>query len=300
MTFYAVGGAAEAALANGVSGLITVADSSHIIVSYQGGVIDTFLGSFSYGANSTVFGTLSAIQETYFGAPAYSLTDLNIAAGPVASALISGDNPTILSLIFGANDSIMGSTNGEIIEGGAGNDVIIALDGNDTVDGGDGNDDVNGNKGDDIVLGGAGDDTVRGGQGNDTISGGDGNDPHVNGNIGDDIVHGGNGNDTVYGGQGSDTLYGDAGDDLLSGDLGNDLLFGGAGADRFTIAHGGGFDWVGDFNAAEGDRIQLAPGTAYAVTSVSGQVVIDLGAGDELGLVGVAAGSFSNAWIVFG
>ena len=82
--------------------------------------------------------------------------------------------------------------------------------------------------------------------------------------------------------------------------MGNDILWGDAGADRFTIARNGGFDWVADFNAAEGDQIQLAPGTAYSVTSVGGQVVIDLGGGDELGLAGVPAASFSSAWIVFG
>jgi hypothetical protein len=33
---------------------------------------------------------------------------------------------------------------------------------------------------------------------------------------------------------------------------------------------------------------------------ISGQVVIDLGGGDQLGLAGIAAGSFSADWIVFG
>ncbi|HTK33880.1 MAG TPA: NF038122 family metalloprotease [Caulobacteraceae bacterium] len=193
-----------------------------------------------------------------------------------------------------------GTTAGDNLTGSTSADFIRGLDSNDTIDGGAGSDDVNGNKGDDIVHGGDGNDFVRGGQGNDTVYGDVGDDPHVNGNLGDDLVRGGAGNDTLYGGQGQDTLYGDDGNDLLSGDIGVDALFGGAGADRFVIARGGGFDWVGDFNPAEGDRIQLAPGTTYTVTSFQGQVVIDLGGGDELGLAGVAAGSFNASWLVFG
>jgi Ca2+-binding RTX toxin-like protein len=198
------------------------------------------------------------------------------------------------------NDSIDGNTGSDSLQGGDGNDVIRGMDGNDTVDGGAGNDDVNGNQGDDLVSGGDGADTVRGGQGNDTVSGGAGDDPHVNGNLGNDIVHGDDGNDTVYGGQGNDTIYGDAGNDRLSGDLGNDILFGGPGADQFAFAPGGGQDWVGDFNAAEGDKILLPVGTAYTVTSYLGQVVISLGNGDQIGLAGIPSASFTTDWIIFG
>lgn len=201
--------------------------------------------------------------------------------------------------IYGPNgsDQLWGGLNNDTIDGGAGADTIIALDGDDSVQGGVGNDDVNGNVGADTVRGGEGDDWVRGGKGNDTIYGDAGNDPHVNGNIGNDSVSGGDGDDTVYGGQDNDTLYGDAGNDLLSGDIGVDILFGGLGADRFTIRAGGGVDWVGDFNLAQGDRVQLAPGTAYTLTTYEGQVMIDLGNGDRLGLAGVS--SVSGDWLVY-
>ena len=86
----------------------------------------------------------------------------------------------------------------------------------------------------------------------------------------------------------------------MSGDLGADILYGGAGADRFVLRAGGGTDWVGDFSAAAGDRIQLAPGTTYSVSAVSGQVMISLGGGDQIGLAGIADTSFSSSWIVFG
>ena len=184
--------------------------------------------------------------------------------------------------------------------GGQNDDFIRGLNGDDIIYGDEGNDDVNGNQGQDLVDGGDGDDTVRGGQGNDEVYGGEGNDGHVNGNIGNDIVRGGNGNDTVYGGQNDATLYGDAGDDRLSGDLGNDILYGNSGADRFVMLATGGVDWVADFNAAEGDRVQLATGQAYSVVNVSGQVYIQLTGGGAIGLAGVSFASFDSSWVMFG
>ncbi len=112
-------------------------------------------------------------------------------------------------------------------------------------------------------------------------------------------MYGGDGNDTVYGGQGNDTVYGGAGDDLISGDLGNDILYGGPGADRFAFRPGGGVDWIADFNSAEGDRIVLPAGTAYTVTTYQGQAVVDLGHGDQIGLVGVSPSQMGD-WLVFG
>ncbi|HTK33842.1 MAG TPA: calcium-binding protein [Caulobacteraceae bacterium] len=280
-------------------GFVTVADTTHIVVSSPGAWSDTFYGSFTYGLNGSVTGgVLTEVDETNGSLPVLTVTNLSIAAAPYATAVLAGDTNTALNLLTAGSDSIQGSIYGDGVYGGGGNDTVIALDGNDTIDGGDGNDDVNGNKGEDAVLGGAGDDTVRGGQGDDTIFGGDGNDPHVNGNIGNDSVSGGNGNDTVYGGQGNDTILGDAGNDSLSGDLGNDIMLGGAGADRFYIAPGGGIDAIGDFHPGEGDRIAMPAGTHYTVTSVSGQVVLDLGAGTEIVLTGIAAGTFSADWVI--
>jgi hypothetical protein len=205
------------------------------------------------------------------------------------------------------DDSIAGGNGSEAFDGGAGNDTVSGgagddsvrgLEDNDSIDGGSGNDDVNGNTGNDIVVGGTGNDTVRGGQGSDYVDGGADSDAHVNGNIGNDEVHGGEGNDTCYGGQDNDTVFGDAGDDRLSGDLGNDILIGGDGADRFAIVRGGGADWVQDFNFAAGDRIQLAVGQTYTVTTYLGQTIIDLGGGTTIGLSGVAG--FDASWVVFG
>jgi hypothetical protein len=256
------------------------------------GVTASFYGRYTFDQTGHLSGgVVDEVVQIFDGQLLSHTYNVGASAIPFFVAVADVDSPTLHGMVFGGPDDITGSSQA---------DLIIALDGNDTVDGAAGDDDVNGNLGQDIVHGGAGADSVRGGKDNDTVYGDGGDDGHVNGNIGDDIVHGGDGADTVYGGQGQDTLFGDAGDDLLSGDLGFDVLMGGAGADRFTIRAGGGFDWVADFNAAEGDRILLAPGAAFTVGSASGQVVIDLGGGTFLGLAGVPSAAFSADWIVVG
>jgi Ca2+-binding RTX toxin-like protein len=242
------------------------------------------------------------------GAPIANLSAADFIFASSAGGSSVGSNGT--DDLFGAagSDTVLGAGGGDrinagagadLVDGGEGADTILGLDGMDSVHGGASGDDVNGNLGEDWVFGEDGADTVRGGQGNDTIDGGVGADAHVNGNIGNDLVMGGEENDTVYGGRDSDTLQGQSGDDWLSGDLGNDIMFGGVGADRFLFRAGSGIDWVGDFNAAEGDRIQLATGTAFTVASVQGQAVVTLSGGDAIGLAGVGASSFSAGWIVF-
>ena len=271
-------------------------------------------------------GVINSLQEFSSGLLLFDVTGMSADAVLVFGALKIGAFQTAMGLMFagadqgtgsaladslrgyggadtlsggGGNDSIDGDAGGDSLSGGAGADLMRGLDDNDTLDGGAGDDDINGNLGADIVRGGDGADIVRGGQGNDTVLGEAGDDVHVNGNLGDDQVFGGTGNDTLFGGQGSDTLSGDAGDDRLSGDLGSDVLIGGAGADRFVAARGSGLDWVADFNAAEGDRVLLAPGTAYTLTTISGQVALSLGGGDMLGLVGVTAVPLGE-WVLFG
>ncbi|MEL6555498.1 MAG: calcium-binding protein [Cyanobacteria bacterium J06621_11] len=86
--------------------------------------------------------------------------------------------------------------------------------------------------------GGAGDDSLTGGSGDDTLIGG-------------------TGNDTLIAGNGDDSLNGGAGDDILiAGRFGNDTLLGGLGADSFNL-NARGFADIQDFNATEGDRIQI-------------------------------------------
>jgi Ca2+-binding RTX toxin-like protein len=301
--------------------------ATQIGIDFGGGAGLILKGTgLTFGTDGSWTGGTFTGFEDYYGIATAGV----VASGssvPVAnfiSLVNGGDFTGLLNAFFGGVDSISGSpfadylngVNGadtvsgldgdDILDGGAGDDVVLGgngadsirgLEDNDTIDGGAGDDDVNGNQGIDLVRGGAGNDTVRGGQGNDVIYGDDGDDGHVNGNIGDDQVYGGAGNDTLFGGQGSDTLRGEDGNDWISGDLGNDSLVGGAGADRFQFRVGSGVDVVGDFNYAAGDRVQLAPGTAYTATTVGADAVITLGVGDQIILTGTGAAAAD--WVVF-
>jgi len=175
------------------------------------------------------------------------------------------------------NDVIGAGAGSSRLFGGAGDDVLRAGPGNSWLDGGGGNDTLTaegagaftlvGGSGDDLIFGGALRDVIYGGDGNDTAYGGYGND-EIRGDAGNDLIFGDQGADTLIGGTGHDTLsggslgdllFGGDGDDFLNGGFGFDRLNGGAGADTFF--HLGvpdhGSDWIQDYNAAEGDVLQI-------------------------------------------
>lgn len=141
---------------------------------------------------------------------------------------------------------------------------LRALDGNDTIVGSSSGEAINGNIGFDSLLGGAGDDTLRGGRDSDRIFGEAGDDI-LNGNLGQDLVLAGDGNDLVRGGQDEDLLVGGNGRDTLIGDFDTDDLIGSDGDDLFvlrteTAALIDSFaDWIIDFNPAD-DTIGLTGG----------------------------------------
>lgn len=66
-------------------------------------------------------------------------------------------------------------------------------------------------------------------------------------------VRGTPGPDVMSGGAGYDVLQGGAGDDVLIGGPDGSTLFGQAGADTFVFS--GGANWLMDYDAARGDRI---------------------------------------------
>jgi len=215
--------------------------------------------------------------------------------------LVNGDSITGTALDdvlkgYAGGDSISAGAGSDTIDGGAGANYLRGDDGADSMVGGSGFNDMNGNMGADTVSGGSAGDWVVGGKDNDILGGEGGNDI-VYGNLGDDWCDGGDGADLVRGGQGDDVLYGRAGDDWLSGDRGSDTLTGGLGADVFHTFNEAGIDRVVDFNRAEGDRVELDPGTTYTVSQVIDDVVIDMGGGNQMILVGVQMSSLTGAWI---
>jgi Ca2+-binding RTX toxin-like protein len=215
---------------------------------------------------------------------------------------------------FGDNDILAGGGGNDTIWGGTGDDVIYAgnapglasaatgatylrgEEGNDWIGGGDGFDDANGNQGNDTISTGAGNDYCVGGKDDDLLFGDAGNDL-VYGNLGADTCEGGDGNDIVRGGQDNDIVRGGAGDDFISGDKGDDTMTGGTGADIFHTFGDAGLDVVTDFNFAEGDRVQLDPGTHYTLKQDGPNLDILMDGGGKMVLLNVPLLSLSPSWI---
>ncbi|MDB5452744.1 MAG: hypothetical protein JWO33_1322 [Caulobacteraceae bacterium] len=228
-----------------------------------------------------------------------------VIGGPGSDLLRAYAGDDVMVGGFG-DDSLDGGTGSDTINGSAGNDAILVTgglatylrgdEGDDAIKGGSGFDDINGNMGNDTASGGSGEDWVVGGRDNDMLFGEDAYDL-VYGNLGDDTLDGGAGNDIVRGGQDNDVLTGGSGDDFVSGDKGFDTMTGGTGADVFHTFGDAGVDRVTDFSIAQGDRVQVDPGTVYSVAQVGNDTVISMTGGGVMTLVGVSMGSLTGNWI---
>jgi Ca2+-binding RTX toxin-like protein len=194
------------------------------------------------------------------------------------------------------DDHMFGGLGDDTLTDSAGQNYLRGEEGDDSIAGGSGFDDANGNMGNDTIHGNGGDDYSVGGKDNDMLFGDAGNDI-VWGNLGNDTLDGGDGNDQVRGGQGDDVVNGGAGNDFVSGDRGNDTITGGAGADNFHGSQDAGIDRVLDFNLAEGDRVQLDPGTTYTLSQVGADTVLDMGGGNQMILVGVQMSTLTTGWV---
>jgi serralysin len=295
-----------------------------------GANMSTRTGDTVYGFNSTAdrpwFSVTAASQKLLFavwdaggndtfdfsGYANNQLIDLRAGnfsnVGGLTGNVAIAQHVTIENALGGSGaDTVFGNDAGNNIHTGAGADSIVGGnganylrgdDGNDTLQGGAGFDDINGNTGNDSEHGGGGGDWVVGGQNQDALYG-DAGDDIVYGNLGDDTCDGGAGADLIRGGQGNDVLTGGDGNDWLSGDRGSDTITGGAGADVFHSFVGAGIDRITDFHLAEGDRIQLDPGTTYSVAQVGADTVITLGgsSADQVILVGVQASTLTGGSI---
>jgi Ca2+-binding RTX toxin-like protein len=268
----------------GATGAIAVQYSPDQAWSFNNsGTVSGDFALKALGGVSASFGATIGNTGHMFGAIALGGgADTLVNSGTIAGPTDLGDGNDLY-------DGRLGAETG-LVSGGAGADTEL---------GGVGFDNLQGNQGDDSLSGGGGDDIVVGGKDNDVQFGDAGNDV-VWGNLGNDTVDGGDGNDQVRGGQGDDSVSGGAGDDFVSGDRGNDTISGGAGADLFHGSQDAGIDKVLDFHLAEGDRVMLDPGTTYTVSQVGADTVIDMGAGNEMILVGVQLSSLTAGWVFGG
>ena len=237
--------------------------------------------------------TAAAPTTDVLKAPTYDTSTLSatLTAAGADGAITGASNP---DYVAGGMTHNGGSINSKLI-GGAASDTLHGNDGNDTLSGGGAWDNLTGDNGNDTISGGAGGDWITGGANNDALRGDDGNDI-VYGNAGLDTIDGGAGNDTLRGGQGNDSIVGGLGNDWIAGDKGDDTIYGGAGADIFHGFIGGGVDRIMDFSSASGDRVQLDSGVAYTLKFVGSDTVIDMGAGDQVILVGVTQSALGD-WL---
>jgi len=155
-----------------------------------------------------------------------------------------------------------------------------------------GDDMVKGRQNVDELHGGPGMDSIRAGRGDDLAWGGRDDDQIAMGG-GDDWASGGLGSDTIEGDKGSDTLFGNADDDYLNGGPGADRLHGGAGSDALVGGHGpdtfvasDGADVAMDFDAAEGDILDLDGRDLLGVTEAGGSTMVAFDGG-TMTLIGV-------------
>ncbi|HZO47797.1 MAG TPA: calcium-binding protein [Xanthobacteraceae bacterium] len=182
----------------------------------------------------------------------------------------AGDTYNSIENVVGSyfDDTIIATSEANVIRGLNGNDALSGLEGNDTIYGGDGWDQIYGDQGDDLLYGNEGDDIIFGYEDDDTLIMGSGDDFGIGGE-GEDIVEGEEGADELHGHEDDDLLDGGAGDDLLFGDegddriilgAGNDFTLGGTGNDTFVFASQPGGDTIGDFTGGAGasDVIELS------------------------------------------
>ncbi len=189
----------------------------------------------------------------------YSLVgNLVIARGTVIEHFIAGSG----------NDTVIGNTTANRLEGRAGNDFLWGSAGNDILIGGPGADRLVGNSGHDTAAYTHSPTGVTVRLHNLSATGGDATGDtfpyrvdvawtdsdgveqteslpdveHLSGSAHDDVLAGDRRDNSIDGGAGNDTLYGGpgGGDDLLTGGSGDDVLYGGQGND--TLRGSGGDD----------------------------------------------------------
>ena len=274
-----------------------------------------FYGSFTYDQTGLTGGTINTIQSYEYGSMVSAVTGLSLNVLTYNAYIAANDVQGLYGYVLSGADTFTGSSGNDMLETFAGNDVINSGGGNDVLSGGTGSDIMQGGNGSDFyVVESAGDQVVESaGSGTDavyssvsftlpsnveglflaenfgTLSGtGNASDNLIIGNNSGNFIAGNDGMDLLHGRTGNDSINGGNGDDVITGDAGADTLTGGAGADLFIYAQVsdsavGSGDTITDFNAAQGDRIDIS--SVDANSNLAG----------KQSFTWISAGAFSHA-----
>ena len=240
------------------------------------------------GGNDQLTGSTDAQTSYNFYEPGSGDDDIDAVAGgydeisfgnsqggvhvDLASGTATGDGtdsftPDSFYYVFGSSfdDTLLGDSSGQGLNGSYGDDVIDGRGGQDQVYGDAGDDTIHGGGDSDNLFPGAGDDVIHGGAGKDsaffgvggnvtsgvtvdvpngtvTGEGADAVDSDIEAYLGTSLADtflGTEGHDEFYGSNGNDKLYGKGGADYLSGGADNDTLNGGKGSPDTCYQDGG-------------------------------------------------------------
>ena len=242
----------------GGAGVDTLDGGEHDDILEGGAGADTYIFRDDFGAD-TIRGETDAGSELHFQ-DAKGVGDFLFAREDGGVRISFGDNSVLIqSYADGRYKAFVGEGESQVefgnlylaptgggdtaFVGEAGADWVVGTDDGNTLNGNEGNDILDGRAGADNLYGGADDDIISGGKHNDNLYGETGDDT-LYGNKGVDRLEGGDGADTLYGGGGVDTLLGGADVDTLDGGEHDDFLEGGAGADTYIFRGDYGADTI--------------------------------------------------------
>lgn len=128
-----------------------------------------FGGSYSFGPQGQLQGTVTTVTNTERGKTDFTVTGANAEANTLFGLIDSGNQLAAVGYVLRDNDSVIGSRRDDRLFGFDGNDTLKGGIGLDALFGGSGNDRLFGGDDADTLVGGAGADRLYGEAGGDTF-----------------------------------------------------------------------------------------------------------------------------------
>ena len=257
----AIGGsAADTIIGNTAANVLTGGGGSDTLTGGSGN--DRFVFASGFGSDTISDftagdGSDDTLDFSAYGYTTYAQIQTNISMADVGgNAVLTLGSDTIT--LTGVSVSSLDVDDFYNVVAGptAGDDTLVGTSGADNIDGLAGNDAISGNGGNDFLRGGAGDDTISGNTGNDSLYG----------DAGSDILNGGTGDDSLSGGAGRDTFTFSA---SFGSDTINDFTVGFDSINLSALS-------IADFNAllsntadVSGNAVITLSGNTITLTSVT-------------------------------